>query len=254
MKETPLVSIITPLYNSAAFIEDALVSVQNQQYQNWEHIIIDDCSEDNSLEIVERFSGKDARFKLIQLSKNSGSGVARNEGIKIAKGKYIAFIDSDDVWKEEKLERQVSFMQKNNVLLSYSSYGYINEKGGVLPKTYHISGKHIDYTGLLKKTDIGCLTGMYNAETLGKFYMSEHRRKQDYSLWLAILKIGVVGFGIDEILANYRLRKGSATSSKYKLILYHIRFLQETQGFNLIKASYYTVFWAYNGFVKYYLQ
>jgi teichuronic acid biosynthesis glycosyltransferase TuaG len=249
-----LVSIITPLYNAGLFIAEAYKSVVNQTYTNWEWIIVDDRSTDNSFEIINKLAENESRIIISQNPVNSGSGVTRNKAIEIAKGSIIAFLDSDDTWHPEKLERHVSFMNKNNAAFSHTSYGYIDESGNKIKNTFHVSAKPVSYYDLLKRTEISCLTAMYNAEKIGKFYMSEHKRKQDYALWLSILKSGVNSYGLDEELAYYRQRKGSATSAKYKLILKHFSFLKETQQMNYAQAAYYTSYWLINGFVRYYIK
>jgi Glycosyltransferases involved in cell wall biogenesis len=249
-----LVSIITPLYNAEKYIGETFKSVVAQSYPYWEWIIIDDGSTDQSLEFVKRMSAEESRIKIFQNDSNIGSGKTRNKGIKLATGEMITFIDSDDVWHPEKLKRHVSFMTNNNILFSHTSYGYIDEVGKKIKGTFHVSKDAVSYYDLLKRTEISCLTAMYNAKLLGKFYMSEHRRKQDYALWLSILKTGVKSYGLDEELAFYRQREGSATSAKSKLILKHFSFLKETQEMNSIQAIYYTAYWLVNGFIRYYVK
>jgi len=247
------VSIITPVYNSEKFLDETATSVFNQTYNNWEWILIDDCSTDNSWDILNELSERDSRVKIYKNTKNLKSGKTRNLAIKKAEGNYIAFLDSDDLWHKDKLAIQISFMQENNYFFSHTSYGYIDEEGDKIKSTLHVSSE-VSYKQLLKRTEISCLTAIYNADQIGKFYMSEHARKQDYALWLAILKSGVPSFGIDEELASYRQVKNSATSNKYKLILKHITFLKETQKFSTIKALYYTAYWMVNGFVRYFIK
>lgn len=250
---SPLISIITPSYNSESFISQTIDSVIRQTYTNWELLITDDCSTDNTIEIVESYIKNDSRIKLFKLEKNSGAGIARNFSINKAQGSYIAFLDSDDLWHIDKLAIQILFMQENNYFFSHTSYGYIDEEGNRIKSTLHVS-REVNYMQLLKRTEISCLTAIYNADQIGKFYMSEHARKQDYALWLAILKSGVSSFGIDEELASYRQVKNSSTSNKYKLILKHITFLKETQNLSTINAFYYTAYWMVNGFVRYFIN
>jgi teichuronic acid biosynthesis glycosyltransferase TuaG len=249
----PLVSIITPLYNSEEFIEETLDSVQAQTYTNWEMLLIDDCSTDRSVEIARARQQQDPRFKVSQLEKNSGSGPARNEAIRQAEGKYLAFLDSDDLWVPEKLSRHVQFMEDNKAVFSHTSYGYLNEAGERINNTYHVSAKPVDYRHLLKRTEISCLTAMYDQHALGKKYMPDVRRKQDYGLWLSILRDGNVSHPLDEELAFYRQRKGSATSKKHKLIMQHVTFLRKYESLSLPSAVYYTAHWLIRGIFKYYL-
>ena len=249
----PLVSIITPVYNSSLFLMETAESVLCQSYKNWEWILIDDKSTDDSWRILSELSRKDNRVQIYSNEVNSGSGITRNHAIKKANGKYIAFLDSDDTWHPQKLEKHISFMLEKGALFSHTSYGYLDERGKVIKSTFRVSKTPVSYKDLLKRTEISCLTAIYDAETLGKFYMSEHRRKQDYALWLSILKTGTKSYGLDEELAFYRQRLDSATSNKFKLIGKHFLFLKETQEMRTNQAIKYTILWMINGFVRYYL-
>lgn len=249
-----MISIITPLYNAEQFIAKTYESVMNQTYVNWEWIIIDDRSTDDSLKLIRQLAKDDLRVQISQNEKNLGSGKTRNLAIRMAKGNIIAFLDSDDTWHPEKLERHVKFMLDQNIAFSHTSYGYLDEKGNKLKSTFHVSPRPVSYHDLLKRTEISCLTAMYNADMIGKFYMSEHMRKQDYALWLSILKAGYKSYGLDEELAYYRQRAGSATSAKSKLIKKHFIFLKETQNMNALQALYYTLHWLANGFIRYYMK
>lgn len=247
------VSIITPVYNASRFLEETADSVINQTYQDWEWMLVNDCSSDNSWEIMKRLAEKDSRIKIFSNKTNLKSGKTRNFAIENASGRFIAFLDADDKWHKDKLAIQIPFMLKNDYHFSHTSYGYLNEKGQKIKSTLHVSPV-VDYKHLLKRTEISCLTAIYDAEKIGKFYMSEHARKQDYALWLAILKNEIKSYGIDQELAFYRQVNNSATSKKYKLILKHISFLKNTQGFNTLQAIYYTGYWMVNGFVRYFIK
>lgn len=247
------VSIITPVYNASRFLNKTAESVFDQTYTNWEWILVDDCSTDGSWSILKSLEKKDSRIRVFKNEENLKSGKTRNFAIKNAKGRFIAFLDSDDLWHKEKLSIQIPFMLNNQYYFSHTSYGYISENGEKIKSTFHVR-KEVDYYNLLKRTEISCLTAIYDAESIGKFYMSEHARKQDYALWLSILKSGVNSYGIDEELAYYRQVNNSATSKKYKLILKHISFLKDTQGFNSLQALYYTGYWMVNGFIRYFIK
>jgi teichuronic acid biosynthesis glycosyltransferase TuaG len=247
-----LVSIITPVYNSSKFFEETAKSVLNQTYTDWEWIIVDDLSTDNSIEIIEKFTEIDTRIKLIKSKENLGSGFSRNIATKQAKGIYIAFLDSDDLWDENKLEVQLSFMQKHNYAFSYTSYRYINELGVNINKPYLVSKTPINYNYLLKNTDIGCLTVIYDSSILGKRDMTKIKRKQDYALWLEILKEGNMAYPVNSVLASYRVRKGSNTSNKFNLIFSHYIFLRQTQKLNFIKSLFYTFHWGIKGLNKFF--
>lgn len=249
----PLVSIVTPVFNSSDFLQTSIHSVISQTYTNWEHIIVDDCSSDNSVEIIKEIAKSEPRLKLLQLPKNMGAGPARNLAIKEAKGKYIAFLDSDDYWIPEKLNIQIKYMENNQIAFSHSSYGFLNEKGLEIRKPFYVSNHPITYTDLLKRTEISCLTAIYNQQIIGKIYMPDFRRKQDYAYWLSILKKGYKSYPQNNVLAYYRQRKGSSTNSKYKLILKHYYFLKDNEGLSSINAFIYTLYWIKNGLVKYYI-
>jgi teichuronic acid biosynthesis glycosyltransferase TuaG len=249
----PKVSIITPVYNSSSFISQMMKSVLNQTYENWEIVLVDDCSSDDSVEIIKSFMKDEPRIRLYLLDENSGSGLARNKAIEEASGRYIAFLDSDDIWAPEKLSIQIEFMLSNGIAFSHTSYGYINELGNKIKTTFKVRTK-VTYHDLLKRTEISCLTAVYDSLLIGKYYMSEHRRKQDYALWLSILKNNNFSYGIDKELAYYRQVKNSATSKKYKLIIKHILFFKETQDFSTIKAIYYTFYWFKNGIIRYFIK
>jgi len=246
---TDLVSIITPSYKSEKFISKTIESVLSQTYQNWEMIIVDDCSPDNSNEIIDEYCKKDSRIKLIKLEKNSGPAVARNRAIKEVKGRYIAFLDADDLWKPEKLEKQLLFMKENDLAFTYSSYDLIdkdsNEIGTVITK------ETITYEDMLKTCSIGCLTAIYDTEKLGKVYMPLIRKRQDYGLWLKILKKIGKTKGILEPLAIYRIRKDSVSSNKFKAAQYEWRIYREVEKLSFFKSIYYFIHYTYNGVIKY---
>ncbi|QSB49341.1 glycosyltransferase family 2 protein [Parageobacillus toebii] len=244
-----LVSIVTPTYNAERFIKSAIQSVQLQTYSNWEMIIVDDCSQDNTVEIIKNEAEKDKRIKLIQLSKNSGAAVARNTAIQNARGKYIAFLDSDDLWYPEKLEKQVAFMQENDIAFSFTSYRIINEDGTETDKIINVP-KEIDYKGLLKNTIIGCLTVMLDVSKLGLVQMPNIRTRQDTALWLSILKKGYKAYGIQEPLAKYRKVKGSISSNKLKMAKQNWIMYRDLENLNVIYASWCFVNYAWNALKK----
>jgi teichuronic acid biosynthesis glycosyltransferase TuaG len=251
--DQPLVSIITPLYNKERFVLECIKSVLNQIYQNWEWIIVDDKSNDDSVKIITPFAEKDNRINLILSPENQGAGPARNTAIKQAKGKYIAFLDSDDIWTNDKLSVHINFMEQDNMSFSHTSYGYIDEDGKRIRETFHVSKQPVSYKDLLKRTEISCLTAIFNADILGKRYMPTIRRKQDYALWLNILKEGHKSVPLDKELAFYRQVRGSNTSNKFKLIISHWQFLYYREKLGIFDSFRYLFHWAYNGFFRYYL-
>ncbi|WP_319204596.1 glycosyltransferase family 2 protein [uncultured Ilyobacter sp.] len=233
-----IVSIITPLYNSENFIKKTLESVKAQTYENWEMIIVDDVSTDNGVKIVKKYAKQDSRIKLIQLDKNSGGAVARNIAIEAARGKYIAFLDSDDLWHPEKLEKQISFMQENAYSFTFTKYRQMSENGDLLNKYIEVP-KKVSYRQFLLKNPIGCLTAIYDSNKLGKIYMPNIRKRQDYALWLKILKQEKNGYGLNENLAYYRLRQSSVSSNKRSLIKYQWKLYREIEKLNLLESIFY---------------
>ncbi len=244
-----LVSVITPSYKSEKFIAQTIESVLAQTYKNWEMIIVDDVSSDNSNKIIEKYINKDSRIKLIKLEINSGPAIARNRAIKEAKGRYIAFLDADDLWKAEKLEKQIDFMNKSNLSFTYSSYDLIDEEDNDLG-SFKTKDK-ITYDELLKTNSIGCLTAIYDTERLGKIYMPNILKRQDYGLWLKILKKINKTQGIVEPLATYRILKNSVSSNKLKAAKYQWKIYREVENINIFKSLYYFIHYTYNGLKKY---
>ncbi len=244
-----LISIITPSYKSEKFIADTIQSVLNQTYQNWEMIIVDDVSPDNSNKIIEQYVKKDSRIKLIKLEKNSGPAVARNKAIEEAKGRYIAFLDADDLWKSEKLEKQIKFMQENNLAFTYGSYDLMDENGKGLGT--FITKEKISYKEMLKTCSVGCLTALYDTQKLGKVYMPLILKRQDYGLWLRILKEIKTTQGILEPLATYRILKNSVSSNKFKAAQYQWKIYREVEKLNVFFSFYYFIHYVINGIIKY---
>lgn len=232
-----LVSIITPCYNSADFIRETIDSILAQTYPNWELLITDDCSTDNTVEIVEQYISKDPRIKLFHMDKNSGAGVCRNKSIEAASGRYIAFCDSDDCWFPEKLEKQLAFMQKQNCALSYSSYMETNEKGVV--KGIVVCRSHETLKTMTHIDGIGCLTAIYDTKKVGKVFMPTIRKRQDWGLWLKVLMIDDSAYGLKEPLAWYRVRCNSISRNKFALVKYNVNVYRIILEFSIIKSIFY---------------
>lgn len=248
----PLVSIITPSYNSSRFIADTIHSVLNQTYSHFELIIVDDCSKDDSWEIISAFSIKDERIKIYQLDHNSGAATARNYGIQTAKGKYLAFLDSDDMWDKHKLESQVKFMESNNYVFTFTNYRMIDENGNSLNKTVECPSS-VNYKSLLRNTTIGCLTVMLNIEQLGKPVMP-NLQPEDTALWLKILKNNNTNaYCLQKVFASYRIVGNSASSNKFKVAKKMWVVYRKSENISKIKASWYFVHYAWNAVKKHYL-
>lgn len=234
-----LVSIIMPSYNTGAYIGESIRSVINQTYINWELIIVDDCSTDNTDEIVR--SIKDSRIIYLKNNKNSGAAVSRNRALREARGRYIAFLDSDDLWESSKLEKQISFMQSNGYSFSYTKYREINEDG--LETGVTVSGpSKISKIGMYNFCWPGCLTVMYDVKKVGIIQIEDIKKNNDYAMWLKVCKKADC-YLLDEVLAKYRRsRKGSiSTHSKISLIKWHYKLYRYTEHMGVIGSIFNTM-------------
>lgn len=238
MKSKNLVSVITACYNSEKYISETLNSVLNQTHQNWELLLVDDCSKDNTIPIIKEFQKTDKRIKLFQLDVNSGAAIARNTAIKDANGEFIAFLDGDDKWLPKKLELQLEFMISNNYNLTHTAYELIDNNGVKLNKTI-VPAKTLNYNDMLYSNKIGCLTAIYNQSKLGKIYMPLLRKRQDYGLWLKILKTGEKAYGLPEVLSQYRNTENSISNNKLNLIKWNWKLYREVENLSVFKSAYY---------------
>jgi teichuronic acid biosynthesis glycosyltransferase TuaG len=210
-----MVSIITPCHNGSKFIEQCIKSVLKQTFEDWEHLIVDDCSTDDSVNLIYSLAGNNPKYKVIALKEKTGAAEARNIALRMAKGRYIAFLDIDDCWLPEKLEHELSFMISNNYSFVFTSYGLMSENGEYLNKTIH-APRQIGYYQYLRNTIIGCLTVMIDKQIVGPFEMTNIKSSHDMALWLQILKRGFKAYGLDEELAYYRIVSSSNTANKFK--------------------------------------
>lgn len=213
------VSIITPSWNSEKYIKETIESVQNQTYQNWEMIIVDDCSSDKTVEIVEKVSKSDPRIRVLKQYVNGGAAKARNRSLQESTGRYVAYLDADDIWKPTKLEKQVQFMKEYNCGFSCTSYEVINDEGNSLNKEIHMLPV-VDYVGFLTNNLLQTVGIMVDTSIIDKGYliMPNIRRRQDAATWLQILKAGYKCYGIYEVLAEYRRTENSLSSNKLKAV------------------------------------
>lgn len=244
-----LVSIITPLYNSEKYIEETLKAVINQSYENWEMIVVDDCSTDSSTRIVENFSNADKRVKLIKNEKNIGPALTRNIALEEAKGRFIAFLDSDDIWEQTKLEKQVSFMLEKKAPLSFTSYQLVNSSGDLLNHIIQSVPK-LNLTDYLKNTIIGCSTAMIDKSITGTFEFLNIPTRQDTHLWITLLKKGYAAYGISDVLVKYRVHKNSISSNKLNAAKQVWNLYYNIEKFGFFKSSYYFVNYAFNAVKK----
>ena len=242
------VSIIVPTYNSSKFVIETLKSITNQTYKNWELLITDDCSTDDTLVIINSYIKNDKRIKLFKLDSNSGAGSARNHSISQSEGRYIAFCDSDDRWKPNKLEVQIAFMKKHNCVLSYTSFDVINENNNLIRRV--IAKSIINYKLILRNNYIGCLTAIYDTKMVGKLYMPTMRKRQDWALWIKILKENNKAYGLKEVLATYMQRKNSISSNKIEMIKYTWLIYFKLLRFSVLKSIYFTLVYLLNKSLK----
>ena len=213
------VSIITPSFNSEKYISKTIESVQAQTYSDWEMIIVDDCSTDSTCAIVEKFSSADKRIRLLKQEENAGAGAARTRAMRESTGRFIAYLDADDIWKPQKLEKQVNYMREKDCGFSCTSYEVIDDEGNRLNKNIHMLPK-VDYVGFLTNNLLQTVGIMVDTEKVDRslLVMPDLRRRQDAATWLQILKAGHMCYGIDEILAEYRRAKNSLSSNKIKAV------------------------------------
>jgi teichuronic acid biosynthesis glycosyltransferase TuaG len=246
----PLISIITPLYNSEAFIEATIHSVMYQDYENWEMLIVDDCSTDNGPTIAKRYASRDPRIKLLENDVNSGVAATRNKGLDNARGELICFLDSDDLWKSNKLSSQVNVYLKTKANFIISDYDQIDESEKYL-STYKCP-KQLDFKNLLRGSFIGCLTVMVTRELIGS---SRFKKKfhEDYLMWLELFsKPAIAPVAIQEPLASYRIRSVSLSSNKMKAAKHQWKIYRKEIGLNFYQASVNFVFYIIRGIAKHF--
>lgn len=231
-----LVSIIMPSYNTSKFIAETIRSVLNQTYSNWEMIIVDDCSSDNTEEIVKSF--RDSRIRFIRKGTNSGAAVCRNKALQMARGKWVAFLDSDDIWEPNKLEEQISFMEKNNYHFSYSNYVEVDDDGKYTG-VFWTGPKKISRLKMYLFNYIGCLTVMYDREAIGLIQIPNLKKRNDYALWIKAVKKHPA-YLLDKNLARYRVRSSGSLMNRNKNPLDRMKFnyylWHESEKMNVVAA------------------
>lgn len=249
MNSKPLVSVITPSYNAENYIRDTIESVRKQTYHDWELVIADDCSTDRSREIIEEYVKKDDRIRGVYLKENGGAAIARNSALDAAKGRYVAFLDSDDQWKPDKLARQLEFMQKNSYAFTFTGYDLIAQSGKLLVNKIEVP-EVLTYEDVLKNTIIGCLTVMLDREQVGDIKMPNIRTRQDLATWLSVLKRGFKAYGLNESLAIYRIVETSISRNKWKAAQKTWFVYREIENLHLLKASWCFLHYAKNAVKK----
>ena len=247
-----LVSIVTPVYKAARYIEENIRSVEAQTYPDWELLLIDDCSPDDSRQIIQRLASEEPRIKYHRLEKNSGAAVARNTAISMARGEYLAFLDSDDLWEPEKLSRQVQFMQEKGCAFSYTRIRMTDADGHTL-KDHIAVPERISYRGLLRQTVIATSTVMLHRTKMPDFRMPLRRGGQDYATWLQILRRTGYAYGLDETLTAYRTSSDSLSSNKLDSVRQVFEIQTRDEHINPVAAAVNTLCFCWYAFKKHYL-
>lgn len=247
-----LVSVVIPVYNSQRYLKEMLDSVCNQTYKKIEIIIVDDRSTDCSANIIDTYKKTYHNIIYYLQDQNRGAGCARNKGIEISSGQYIAFLDSDDIWKNDKIERQIRLMNKKNAAISYTAIEMINEKGNRIKEKRDIK-KTVNYKYLLKNTIIATSSVVIDRNIVGDFRMNIRRSGQDYATWLSLLRNGTVAYGINDSLVRYRIRKNSLSHNKAKSIkqIYDIQTNEE--GLKKMHVFINIFCWSVNSLKKYFM-
>lgn len=247
-----LISIIIPTYNCEKYISLTLDSVLRQKVdKNLEIILIDDCSVDATIQLIDTYISKYKNIYLLKNTKNVGAGESRNNGISFAKGRYIAFIDADDIWKEDKLQKQITLISKKNALLSYTAIEMIDGTGNLI-KTKRKVKTEIDYKFLLKNTMIANSSVMIDRNLIPDFKMSSRRLSHDYSTWLKLLRNGCKAYGINEALVSYRVHSSSLSSNKLKSAKYIWDIQRQDEHIPIPFVLFNIACWSVNSILKYF--
>ena len=244
-----LVSIIIPVYNVERFLAETIQSVLFQTYKQWELFVVDDASTDGSLIIAKEYEKKEQRIKVFTIESNKGKAEAINYALPYVKGQYLAFLDGDDVWLPEKLERQIAFMQKKGLPISCTAYIQLNEDGRKLGRTFKAIEK-VDYKRMLLDCPVGNSTVVYDIGQIELQTVPNIRKRSDDALWLQILKITPFIYGLNEVLMKYRLRGASLSFNKFELIKYHWILYRQIENMNVISSVCHIIYWCLIKLVK----
>lgn len=247
MSKKPQISVVMPAFNASRYLNRAVESVLAQSIPDWELLIVDDASTDETGVLAANWALRDSRIQSITMPVNSGVAAARNRALDVARGRYIAFLDSDDLWDPLKLETQLRCMREAGALICYSAYRRIDEKGNVIGSV-RIPGS-IDYKTLLRSNFIGNLTGIYDAKMLGKQYFTDFGH-EDYVAWLELLKKAGSAQGVKLELASYRVYAGSTSANKFKAMAWQWRIYRESQRLGWLRSAYLMMFYAYFAALK----
>ena len=248
MVTNQLVSVIIPIYNAEKYISDTIRSVKNQTHPNWEIILVDDCSSDATLSVVSQYESE--QIRIYKQEVNQGVAQARNRGVQEAKGRYIAFLDADDLWVSDKLEKQLKLMKEKEAEFTFTSYEFANEDAVGNGKIAHVP-EVIDYKKALKNTIIFTSTVMFDLENITKEEIKMPQIKsEDTATWWRVLRNGRIGYGLDEVCTIYRRPAKSLSSNKLSAVKRIWNLYRKAEGLSLLKSAYYFVFYAVNTTVR----
>lgn len=241
-----LVSIIVPVYNVENFIEETMDCVLAQTYCNWELLLVEDCSSDSTVTLIQQYMDKtgDSRIRLIRQPSNMGAARARNRGLREAKGRYIAYLDADDLWEPEKLEKELAFMKEKGAAFAFTGYEFADETGKGMGKVVHVP-EELTYKQALSNTTIFTTTVMFDLEKLPREQLEMPVMKsEDTALWFRVLRSGVTAYGLDENLVKYRRAGKSLSSNKLEAIRRIWNLYRRAEGMNVISSAWHFCFWA----------
>lgn len=251
--EADLVSVITPVYNAGKVIGKTLESIFNQTYKKIEIVLVDDCSKDNSREIIEKYKIEHSEIIYFCQPSNQGAGAARNKALELAHGQYVAFLDADDMWHPEKIEKQIKLLKEKGGAFSYTAIQMVDEKDQIVKPKRKVR-EQVDYKFLLHNTMIATSTVVIDRTKLGDFRMPLRRGGQDYATWLMLLRNGTIAYGIDEALEDYRVgNKDSLAGKKGKSIRQVWEIQTQDEGINKISAAFHVLCFGFNAFKKYFM-
>ena len=248
-----IVSVITPVYNVEKVIGKTIDSILAQGYENLEIVLVDDCSKDNSAEVIAEYTAKHPNIVYHKQEKNGGAAVARNTALKLAKGRYVAFLDSDDMWCEGKINKQLVFMKENDAAICCTAMDCIDEEGKSLNSVRGVREK-ISYRFLLKNTMISTSTVLIDRNKTGNFQMPLRRGGQDYATWLMLMRNGTICYGLNEVLSHYRVMRKSLSSNKWKSVRQVWEIQTQDEKINKLVAAINVCFFIVNGFIKHFVK
>lgn len=246
----PVVSVVMPAYNTEKYIREAVSSIENQTLRDWELLVVDDCSTDHTYEILQKLAQEDARIKIIRNQTNCGAAMSRNIAFSQCSGKYVALLDSDDLWEPEKLEKQVICAEKTGADIIYCSYSIIDECGRKKSPDF-IVPEHTDFNSMLKKSTISCSTALLKSKLVAQFQFPTHMYHEDLAYWLELLKNGANAAGVIEVLASYRITPGSRAFNKVQSAVNRWRIYTEYLGLPAVRSTCLLAQYIFLGLIKY---